>query len=115
MSDMGSIFGIIGVLSGLYIFYEIYRMKTSGEISSSILISKNLNVAHCKDKQGYIEEAVPKMSILGIAVLIYGGSDLFHTYVHPVSQVLLWVILAVFFVILIWFAKAVDKMNKKYF
>ena len=115
MTDMGSIFGIIGVACGLYIFYAVFRMKTEGIINETILVPKNTDMKKCKDKAAYIREAVPKMIVLGVVVLIYGCVDLYNSYVQPIGNGIFWTVLILLLVAIVWFGLSVSKMNKKYF
>lgn len=115
MTDMGSIFGFIGVACGLYIFYAVFKMKTAGEINETILVPKNKDVRKCRDKAAYIGEAVPKMCVLGAVVLLYGCVDLYSSFVQPVGKGLFWAVMLLLLAAIVWFGASVSRMNKKYF
>lgn len=114
MQNMGGIFGILGVGCGLYIFYALYKLKSTGDITSSILLPKDVNPKTCKDKDGYIKAVAPKMAILGISTIIYGLMDLCETFVMSTGN-FFWIVLVLVFVVLIWFSVTVFKLNKTYF
>lgn len=114
MGNMGGIFGVLGVGCAIYIFYALYKLKSTGDITSSVLLPKDIDPKKCKDKAAYIKAVTPKMIALGISTLIYGLTDLCETYVMPVGK-FFWVVLVIVFVILIWFATSVSKLNKTYF
>lgn len=114
MTDMGGIFGILGVACGVYILYALFKLKKTGEITGSILLPKDVDPKKCKDKEAYIKAVTPKMAALGIVTLIYGLADLCNTYVRPIGN-FFWAVLIAVFAVLIWFATSVSKLNKTYF
>ena len=47
MGNLDGLFGIVAVACGLYCFYAYYMMKKTGEINTTILLSKDMNVKKC--------------------------------------------------------------------
>ena len=90
--------------AGLYALYAYYLLKTKGEITTSILMSKDVDIRKCKDIEGYKVFVAPKILIFGAAALLYGILGLVNSYVSPVPGVLYTAAMVLFFVILIWFA-----------
>ena len=90
--------------AGLYALYAYYLLKTKGEITTSILMSKDVDIRKCKDIEGYKVFVSPKILIFGAAALLYGILGLVNSYVSPVPGVLYTAAMVLFFVILIWFA-----------
>lgn len=115
MNDsMGGLFGVIGIVCGIYIFYAWFQMKQTGEINKTILLPKSVNPKKCKNKDAYIKAVSPKLLILGAAAVFYGAVDLCCGYMTvPVG--LFWAAIIVFLAALIWFAVSISKLNKTYF
>lgn len=110
MDTMGGFFGFLGLACGIYVLYAWYQMKTTGEINATILLPKSENPNRCKDKKAYIQAVLPKLLVLGISAVAYGVIDIIG-----VEGTALWVVLAVFMAILLWFGVTTSKLYKKYF
>ena len=104
MSKVWSIMDLLFAGAGLYALYAYYLLKTKGEITTSILMSKDVDIRKCKDIEGYKVFVAPKILIFGAAALLYGILGLVNSYVSPVPGVLYTAAMVLFFVILIWFA-----------
>lgn len=104
MDSVWSIMDIIFTGAGIYALYAYVLLKTKGEITTSILMNKDVDIRKCKDIEGYKRFVAPKMLIFGIAAVLYGVLGLVNTYVSPVPQTFYFGAMGVFFVILIWFA-----------
>lgn len=104
MDSIWSLMDIIFVGAGLYMFYTLYLMKKTGEIKTSMLLNKEVDIRKCKDLEGYKKFMEPKMLIFGIASVIYGGYGLINSYVMPLPVVSYWIIMALFLAVLVWFA-----------
>lgn len=104
MDNIWSLMDAIFVGAGLYMFYTLYLMKKTGEIKTSMLLSKEVDVRKCKDLEGYKKFMEPKMIIFGAACLVYGAFGLTNSYVMPVPQIAYWIVMAAFLIILVWFA-----------
>lgn len=114
MQNMGGIFGILGVGCGIYIFYALYKLKTNGDITSSILLPKDVNPKSCKDKEGYIKAVTPKMAILGASTILYGLMDLCESFVMSTGY-FFWIVLVLVLAVLVWFSVTISRLNKTYF
>ena len=113
-SSIWSLLDIIFIGSGIYVLYAWFLMKTKGEIKTSILMSKDVDLRKCKDLEGYKAYVAPKMIIFGVAALIYGGAGLINAYVFALPNVVYAVIMVLFLVVLIWFGVAAQKGVKKF-
>ena len=109
------IFGIFGVGCGIYCLYGYYMLKVRGEILQSLFLPKDADLNRCKDLKGYCNEAQMPALVLGIIVLIYGAVDLYNTYIHGVTVLLLAATIISVFAALVFFCLRVKKINKKYF
>ncbi|MEF9940721.1 MAG: hypothetical protein RSA90_01840 [Lachnospiraceae bacterium] len=111
---MYGIFGFISMACGIYCIYAYMTMKKTGQINTTILLSKDANPKKCRDTAAYLSEMTPKVLVMGIAAILYGGVDLGDAYGLPVGQ-FFWIVAGIFMVVLIWFAVSVAKGKKKYF
>lgn len=114
---MDSIWGFVGIFifgGGIYSLYSYVKMKKEGEINASLLLGKDYLYKKCKDKEGYIKKAGPALLIFGIVAVLYGGIDIIHCYVYPVT-VADTVGMIVFFFVLIWFGVYTAKLKKQFF
>lgn len=113
-SGINGILGLLALACGLYCLYACYLLKVKREICTSVLLSKDMNVKNCKDLKGYCEEAVKPLLLLGIVITLYGGVDVFNTYVGG-ADVLFLIMLIILLPTLILYAVMIKKINKKYF
>ena len=113
-NSIWSILDVIFVGAGIYVLYAWVMMKTKGEIITSILMSKDVELRKCKDLEGYKAYISPKMLILGISALIYGTAGLVNTYVTPLPGVAYGIVMVLFLAVLIWFALAARKGVEKF-
>ncbi len=112
-----SVFGILDVIfvgAGIYVLYAWFLMKTKGEIKTSILMSKDINLKKCKDLEAYKAYIAPKMLIFGIASLVYGAVGLINANVYALPLPVYFAVMAFFMAVLIWFAYATRKGVQKF-
>ena len=100
---------IIFVGAGVYSIYAFILLKTTGEVKTSILLGKDVNIKKCKDIEAYKSYIAPKLLIFGIACTLYGLLGIADGNLFDVPLTAYWVCMAVFFAILIWFAYATKK------
>ena len=104
MDNVWSIMDLLFAGAGLYAIYAYYLLKTKGEITTSILMSKDVDIRKCKDIEGYKRFVAPKSLIFGIAALLYGIVGLVNSYVSPIPGAVYAAVMVLFFAILVWFA-----------
>ena len=112
-----SVFGILDVIfvgAGIYVLYAWFLMKTKGEIKTSILMSKDVELRKCKDLEGYKAYIAPRMLVFGIAAILYGAAGLVNTYVTPLPGAVYGAVMALFLAVLIWYAMATRKGVQKF-
>lgn len=114
MDGIWSFMDIIFIGAGAYVVYAYVLMKTKGEITTSILMSKDVDIRKCKDIEGYKRFVMPKMLIFAAASLIYGGIGLISSYVVPIPAVIYYAAMGVFFAVLIWYACQTKKGIKMF-
>ncbi len=103
-NSIWSLMDIIFVGAGAYMLYAWILMKKTGEIKTSMLLSKEIDIRKCKDLEGYKSFIAPKMLVFGFTSLVYGGYGLVNSYVFPMPMQVYWIVMALFFAVLIWFA-----------
>lgn len=114
MGDISVLISIFVLGCGLYCLYAAYMMKKDGTINKTILLGKDVNVNKCKDKEAYMKAVMPKVIALGIVATLSGAADLINLYVVPIG-IVTYIVMAIFIVVLIWYAVATAKAAKKYF
>jgi len=114
MDSFNSIFGIIFLAYGIYCIYACIMMKKTGKINKTILMSKDLEGQQCKDTAAYIREATPKVLVMGIGAIIYGGTDLINYYLFAVGYLNV-IMMALFLAVLVWVGFGLSKLRKKYY
>lgn len=113
-NSIWSILDVIFVGAGIYVLYAWVMMKTKGEIITSILMSKDVELRKCKDLEGYKAYIAPRMLVFGIAAILYGAAGLVNTYVAALPGAVYGVIMALFLAVLIWYAMATRKGVQKF-
>ncbi len=111
---MDSIFGLFGIGCGLYCLYGYYLLKFKGEISTSILLPKDVDPRKCKDFQRYCREAQWPLLILGGIAVVYGAVDLYNVHVGG-ADTLFMVMMGLLLVALVFYVVRIRKINEKYF
>ena len=113
-NSIWSILDVIFVGAGIYVLYAWVMMKTKGEIITSILMSKDVELRKCKDLEGYKAYIAPRMLVFGIAAILYGAAGLVNTYVTPLPGAVYVAVMALFLAVLIWYAMATRKGVQKF-
>ena len=104
MDNIWSMMDIIFAGAGAYMLYAWILMKKTGEIKTSLLLSKEVDIRKCKDLEGYKNFMAPKMLVFGITALVYGGYGLVNSYVFSMPMPVYWAVMAGFFAVLVWFS-----------
>ena len=113
-NSIWSVLDVIFVGAGIYDLYAWVMMKTKGEIITSILMSKDVELRKCKDLEGYKAYIAPRMLVFGIAAILYGAVGLVNTYVTPLPGAVYGAVMALFLAVLIWYAIATRKGVQKF-
>jgi hypothetical protein len=109
MNNVFSIMDLIFAGAGIYALYAYVQLKTKNEFTTSLLMSKDVEIRKCKDIEGYKAFILPKILIFGIAALLYGGVGLINTYVLPLPGMVYTAAMILFFAVLIWYAYQTKK------
>lgn len=111
---LDGIFGIFGLVCGIYCLYAYFMMKVKKEVNGTILLPKEARFRKCKDLDAYCREMSAPLLTLGIIVTAYGAVDLYNTFVKNTGMLFI-IMFVLVWVALIWFVVAVRKCNKKYY
>ncbi len=112
-----NVFGFVSVLvfgCGIYGLYAYIKMKKDGHINETLLLGKNYMEYMCKDKEAFINKALPAVLVFGISATVYGIIDIIHWFVTPIP-VFDYIGLAAFLVVLVWYMAYTSKLKKQYF
>jgi len=112
-----SMFGFMDIIllfAGLYVAYQWFNLKFRGEIMTGILLNKDVRIASCKDREGYMKEAAPVLFILMVGTLVTAGLSLINTFVTPIPSFLTWGSLLIFVVIIFWVGVKGKELHRKY-
>lgn len=114
MEDMTIWISVLIFLCGLYCLYAAVMMKTRGVINQTILLGKEVQYKKCKDKDGFIKEMFPQMLLFGIVTTLSGLLDIINTFVVDI-HVVNTIMLVVFILEFLWFARTSREAKRKYY
>lgn len=115
--DIYSSFGFIDVIVaivGVYGFYSWYMLVKKHEIKKTLLIGGDTNPARCNDIEGFAKFMGTKLLVLSTAMVIFGSISSYSSYVQNIGN-FIWVGLAIFLVIVIWYCVQLRKASEIYF
>ncbi|MDR1800465.1 MAG: hypothetical protein LBQ95_01270 [Lachnospiraceae bacterium] len=111
---MDSIFGIIGLICGVYCLYGYYLVQFKKQVPLGILLPKGTDIKSCDDLEGYRKTVSLPLLIFGLLVVAYGATDLIYTYTGQ-GKIIFFVFLGLSTVGVVLFVIFIRKINKKYF
>lgn len=115
---MGSEFdlylGIGSILCGIYCFYAVYSMKTTGKICTTLLLDKETAKKPCKNIGEYLVSVMPPVIVLGIVLIACGAISLINVYYEDLFY-LYMLSIGIALGVLVWFGIVTSKARKKYF
>lgn len=109
MDGIWNIMDLIFAGAGIYVLYAYVLLKTKGELVTSILLSKDVDIRKCKDIEGYKRFVMPKILVFGIITVFHGVLGLVNSYAFPVPGAVYGASMAVFFIVLIWYTVQTKK------
>lgn len=110
-------FGFIDIIVmcvGVYGFYSWYLLVKKQEIKKTLLIGGNSTPEQCTDVEGFGAFMGKRLLILSAAMVIYGGISAYNSYVASVG-ILLWIGMAIFIGIIVWYCYYLRKADALYF
>lgn len=114
MEEMFGFLSVIVIGCGVYSLYAYIQMKKGGPINEALLLGRSYNEYKCKDKDAFLQKALPAVLVFAFASLLYGVVDFIHCYVQPIKTIDL-ICMIIFFAVLIWFLIYTGKLKKNYF
>lgn len=112
MSNL-SIFDLLITGSGLYLIYVAVIMKTRGEITKGVIVSRDVNTDSMRDKDGFIRYMYGKSLFMGILTAAAGALNMANFYVQGPA----WISMAAvagYIMALVVFAVFTLKARKKF-
>ncbi|MCI8293305.1 MAG: hypothetical protein HFH53_07200 [Hespellia sp.] len=113
MSEFNRMMGIFMLAAGVYIFYEYFRMVKTGKLSEVLLLGKGVPESRCRDKEAFSKKALPAVLILAVITTAYGVIDCINFFVVAI-EILDFVFMIVFLVVLFGYAYYISKLKKTY-
>ena len=115
--DTNSMFGFMDLIvmaCGVYGIYSWYMLVKKLEIKKTFLIGGTNQPGDCNDVQGFADFMGTKLLILSLAMIIFGGVSAINDYITSVG-VIIWVLMAVFFAVIIWYCVQLRKADQMFF
>lgn len=115
--DITTSFGLIDLIvagAGFYGFYSWYLLTKKHEIKKTFLIGGSTAPEQCSDIDGFAAFIGKKLLIFSAAMVIYGGLSAYHSYVGDIG-VLLWISMALFLAVIIWYCIQLRKADQLFF
>lgn len=110
-------FGFIDIIVmgvGIYGFYSWYMLMNQHEIKKALLLGGSSTPEQCTDVEGFAGYMGTKLLILSIDLLLFGGLSAYNSYVKEVGMIL-WIGMAVFLAIIVWYCVHLRKADAMYF
>ena len=110
-------FGFIDIIVtclGVYGFYSWYMLVHKHEIKKALLLGGNITPEQCIDVEGFANYMGTKLLVLSADLLIFGSLSAYNSYVKEVGMIL-WIGMAIFLAIIIWYCVYLRKANEMYF
>ena len=116
-NSLYSSFGFIDIFviaMGVYGLYSWYMLVKKHEIKKTLLLGGSTTPEQCTDMEGFAGYMGSKLLILSADLLIFGSFSAYNSYVADVGAIL-WVGMAIFLAIIIWYCLQLRKADEKYF
>ena len=111
---MYNLIDIVCIMSGGYLAYSAFSMKSKGEIIANVVLNKAVNENSIKDKEGFIDYIYGKLLLIGIIIILSGVVDVVNLNMGG-SSIVSIIALIVFAVSLVAYGKvtktALDKFT----
>lgn len=110
-------FGFIDIIVaclGVYGFYSWYMLVNKYEIKKALLLGGNITPEQCIDVEGFANYMGTKLLVLSADLLVFGALSAYNSYVKEVGMIL-WIGMAIFLAIIIWYCVYLRKANEMYF
>ena len=110
-------FGIIDIIVmcvGVYGFYSWHMLVHNQEIKKTLLLGGSLTPEQCTDVEGFGKLMGTKLLIISTDLLVFGAISAYNSYVTDLGAVL-WIAMAVFLAVIVWYCVQLSKAQKMYF
>ncbi|MBQ9023244.1 MAG: hypothetical protein IJ108_04930 [Eubacterium sp.] len=99
------------IIYGAYSLVTVGRMKRNGEISQWLLSASEL--PRVRDKEGFCEMMSRPTFVFGLSCIGFGLISLVNSH-YIGNEVLHFVLLAAFFVCIVWYVSALRRAKKRF-
>ena len=117
MNNIYASFGFIDIIvvcMGVYGLYSWYMLVKKHEIKKTLLLGGSTTPEQCVDLEGFAGYMGSKLLILSADLLIFGSVSAYNSYVAEIGAVL-WVGMAIFLAIIVWYCIHLRKADEIYF
>ena len=113
MFDVLMIFMYIGC--GIYCLYSYYMQKKADVLlDNKIFCPNNSDAKKCAKPEAYVTYMLPRILILGIGLIVFGGLIALEHYLGNSSTLVVFLLMSVPMALLIWYVVAQRKAVKLY-
>lgn len=110
---MGGMIDMLFLASGVYLIWTAVSAKRQGNIVANVMLGKNINEGHVKDKAGFIEYMYKRILLAGVLIVIGSVVHLVNDY-YIFSSALTWVGIAFILIALVIYTRAYVSGQKRY-
>ena len=110
---MGGMIDILFLASGVYLIWTAVSAKRQGNIVANVMLGKDMNEEHVKDKVGFIEYMYKRILLAGVLIVIGSAVHLLNDY-YVFSNALTWVGITLVFIALVIYISSYMSGRKRY-
>ena len=114
MNDFNSFMDVICLLCFGYMAYQWYCFKIKREIKTGMVLSKDVPVNKCKDKEAYIDEVSGYILLMAVIFLAETVVFMVNNYITPLPDAVVIGVIVLFIAVLIWFGIKTKQIYEKY-
>ncbi len=115
--DTGAMFGFMDIIvlgCGIYGLYSWNMLVNKHEIIKTFLIGGSNQPQDCTDIEGFANYMGPKLLILSVVMIVFGGISAYNDYVQSIGMIY-WVLTAGFFAAIVWYCVMLRKADRMFF
>ena len=110
---MGGIIDVLFLASGVYLIWTAISAKRQRNIVANVMLGKDVNEDHIKDKVGFIEYMYKRILLSGVLIVMGSAVHLVNDY-YIFSNSLTWVGIMLVFIALVIYISAYMSGQKRY-
>ena len=110
---MGGMIDMLFLVSGIYLVWTAISAKKQGNIVANVMLGKNINEGHVKDKVGFIEYMYKRILLSGVLIVIGSVVHLVNDY-YIFSNALTWIGIVLVITALVIYTRSYMNGQKRY-